>query len=647
MAIMNHDNDDAQREGSIAWSAVLNDNVWSTPANHGAVTFLDDGKLQFVATSLRDPSLVNDLPYDGTLPPIAIDAARDPFYDTLTGPDDGYLQIQYFSANNNGTPDDNADLSAKFWASWDDTYLYVYEEVKDNVVNLNNATSWQDDVLEIYIDADPTMETIGQGQCGFHITALDSADADPAALAGVENLTGYNLDTGSTPADYARKRTTDGYVLECRVKWDSLTTDDRGPIVPAVGTSFGMAIMNHDNDDAQREGSIAWSAVLNDNVWSTPANHGAVTFLDDGKLQFVATSLRDPSLVNDLPYDGSFPPIVIDANKDPFYGSLTGPSDGWLYIPAAAYNNNGAPDNDYDLSAMFWASWDDTYLYVYEEVVDNVVNLNNATSWQDDVLEIYIDADPTGAITQGQCGFHITALDSADADPAALAGVENLTGYNLDTGSTPADYARKTTSDGYVLECRVKWDSLTTDDRGPIVPAVGTSFGMAIMNHDNDDAQREGSIGWSAVLNDNVWSTPANHGAVTFLADGKLQFVAASLRDPSLVNENADMYDPTGIILDVEQEALSAIPEEYSLSHNYPNPFNPSTKINYTVPQQSRVTIKVYDMLGREVATLVDENQPAGRYTVTFDGSALASGIYIYRMSSGSKVMSHKLMLLK
>jgi hypothetical protein len=574
---------------------------------------------------------------------IVIDAEKDAWYDALTGPDDGYLQIQYFAHNNNGTPDDNADLSAKFWASWDETYLYIYEEVKDNVVHLNNATSWQDDVLEVYIDADPT-GAITTGQCGFHITALDSADADPAALAGVENLTGYNLNTGSTPADYARKKTADGYVLECRVKWDSLTTDARGPIVPAVGTSFGMAIMNHDNDVSAREGSIAWSAVLNDNVWSTPANHGAVTFLDDGKLQFVATSLRDPSLVNDLPYDGSFPPIVIDAVKDPFYGSLTGPGDGWIYMPAAVYNTNGAPVDDHDLSAMMWVSWDDTYMYFYEEVVDDVVHLNNATSWQNDVLEVYWDPDPSQstATTTGCVGIGLTALDSADVEEAVYAGVRNIGLGDAAAG----DYARKTTTLGYTLECRVKWEWLVTGTRGPITPAVGDIFGMAIMNHDNDVATREASISWATVLNDNVWNVPANHGTMEFLADGKLKFTAKS---PVTGDENAlaDLYNPAGIVLDVEQDALSAIPEEYSLSHNYPNPFNPSTKINYTVPQQSRVTIKVYDMLGREVATLVDENHPAGRYTVTFDGSALASGIYIYRMSSGSKVMSHKLMLIK
>ena len=572
---------------------------------------------------------------------IVIDAEKDAWYDALTGPDDGYLQIQYFSHNNNGTPDDNADLSAKFWASWDDTYLYIYEEVMDDVVHLNNPTSWQDDVLEVYIDADPT-GAITQGQCGFSMTALDSADAEEVNWPGVMNVRGYNLDTGATPDDYARKTTDDGYVLEMRVKWDSLTTDARGPIVPAVGSSFGMAIMNHDNDVSTREGSIAWSAVLNDNVWNTPANHGAVTFLDDGKLQFVATSLRDPALVNDLPYDGTLPPIAIDGVKDPLYHTLTGPDDGWIYIPAAAYNTNGAPESDYDLSAMMWVSWDETYMYFYEEVVDDVVHLNNATSYQNDVLEVYYDPDPSAAAASGCWGFSVTALDSEDVDEAFWPGVRPNSADSLSAG----DYVRQETALGYTLECRVKWEWIINGTRGPITPAVGSIFGMAIMNHDNDVDSREASITWATVMNDNVWNVPASLGTMEFLPDNKMKFIAKNAITGE-ENLNAYLYDPTGVILDVEQDALSAIPEEYSLSHNYPNPFNPSTKINYTVPVQSRVTIRVYDLLGREVATLVDENHPAGRYTVTFDGSALTSGIYIYRMNTGSKVMSHKLMLIK
>ena len=91
----------------------------------------------------------------------------------------------------------------------------------------------------------------------------------------------------------------------------------------------------------------------------------------------------------------------------------------------------------------------------------------------------------------------------------------------------------------------------------------------------------------------------------------------------------------------------SNLPNRFSLSQNYPNPFNPTTIINYSIPKTSLVTIKVYDVLGREVATLVNEEKYAGNYSVQFSGSKLSSGIYFYRIQAGSFVQTKKLLLLK
>jgi tetratricopeptide (TPR) repeat protein len=92
---------------------------------------------------------------------------------------------------------------------------------------------------------------------------------------------------------------------------------------------------------------------------------------------------------------------------------------------------------------------------------------------------------------------------------------------------------------------------------------------------------------------------------------------------------------------------------EYRLSENYPNPFNPITNIAYALPEKSQVIIKVYDVLGREVAELVNDMKQAGTYTVTFNGSSLASGMYIVNMQAGDPrergkyVHAKKILLLK
>ncbi len=94
----------------------------------------------------------------------------------------------------------------------------------------------------------------------------------------------------------------------------------------------------------------------------------------------------------------------------------------------------------------------------------------------------------------------------------------------------------------------------------------------------------------------------------------------------------------------VEEENL---PEALKLFQNYPNPFNPTTTVQYAIPQKSNVTLKIYDVLGNEIATLVNEEKDRGVHTVNFDASQLASGIYIYKLQAGSFVETKKMILMK
>jgi hypothetical protein len=90
------------------------------------------------------------------------------------------------------------------------------------------------------------------------------------------------------------------------------------------------------------------------------------------------------------------------------------------------------------------------------------------------------------------------------------------------------------------------------------------------------------------------------------------------------------------------------IPTEFNLSQNYPNPFNPVTKINYDLPKDGRVKLVIYDILGREIRTLVNELKQAGRYTVEFNGTQFASGVYFYwiQVEGGKTYTSVKKMVL-
>lgn len=94
-------------------------------------------------------------------------------------------------------------------------------------------------------------------------------------------------------------------------------------------------------------------------------------------------------------------------------------------------------------------------------------------------------------------------------------------------------------------------------------------------------------------------------------------------------------------------ESMTSLPTEFALLQNYPNPFNPSTTIKYNLPMGAHVTLKVYDVLGREVLTLIDQQAEGGYHSATLDASRLSSGVYFYRMQAGSFAQTKKLLLLR
>ena len=114
-----------------------------------------------------------------------------------------------------------------------------------------------------------------------------------------------------------------------------------------------------------------------------------------------------------------------------------------------------------------------------------------------------------------------------------------------------------------------------------------------------------------------------------------------------LTSGRAELQSISGETLLLERFVSSPTPGMFTLEQNFPNPFNPSTEISYGLPEQARVTLKLYTVMGLEIATVVDEVQSAGTHTVVFDGSNLASGIYLYSIKSGAYAETKRMMLLK
>lgn len=138
--------------------------------------------------------------------------------------------------------------------------------------------------------------------------------------------------------------------------------------------------------------------------------------------------------------------------------------------------------------------------------------------------------------------------------------------------------------------------------------------------------------------------TDSNPDLVNIISDKyiyRIKAINENSRSP-YVYSNEFTWNITGVAY-----GNNNLPRKYSLSQNYPNPFNPTTTIKYDIPRSGFVTIKIYDALGKEVMTLVNEYKNPGRYSAKLDARNLASGVYIYRMNSGEYSSSKKLILLK
>lgn len=160
-----------------------------------------------------------------------------------------------------------------------------------------------------------------------------------------------------------------------------------------------------------------------------------------------------------------------------------------------------------------------------------------------------------------------------------------------------------------------------------------------------------GSGSWVTVYSgpNRVWSD----GSVTYDPDGTIPvYFRVRVRDTQdLWSVWSDAYS-TNMINQVQQKYNSGmkskdVPLLYSLQQNFPNPFNPSTRIDYSIKKGGMVTLKVYDILGTEVATLVSARKNVGNFSVEFDASNLPSGIYFYKLTAGSFTSAKKLLLLK
>lgn len=178
----------------------------------------------------------------------------------------------------------------------------------------------------------------------------------------------------------------------------------------------------------------------------------------------------------------------------------------------------------------------------------------------------------------------------------------------------------------------VKWIRLEHDEMDAVI--VG-NFGVDF-NETTIDFTSEGE--WHEFVKGMSEDIEGDLALETMLAPGELRIYTSEFVEPA----EAEVFFPVG------EDDFARIPDEFILEPNFPNPFSATTSLSYSVPEQSPVTIVVYDVLGRRVSTLVDDdNHQRGSFTINFDGSHLSSGVYIARLTSGDHSVVQKMTLIK
>ncbi|MDP3148095.1 MAG: T9SS type A sorting domain-containing protein, partial [Ignavibacteria bacterium] len=288
---------------------------------------------------------------------------------------------------------------------------------------------------------------------------------------------------------------------------------------------------------------------------------------------------------------------------------------------------SGLHDGDADYSIIAYLAVDADYLYVAGDVTDDIYSWKSTNDpWMNDAVSLFLglfDANTTGTFTSYKRGATPHYEMRFDEKRVTIGSSDSLLypGPNYYFG-------QKSLSSGYYFEAKISLVDIATKrnygitDKDEVFhPVEGMQIPIDFSCNDADaTGSRELVFCYSPFNLDQSWNNPSLWTATWI---GNKMFV-----------------DPDGV------EDANGVVNSFNLAQNYPNPFNPSTKISYAIQSPELVTLRVFDVLGREVAMLVNQYQSAGNHSVSFDASSLASGMYFYKLEAGSFQSIKKMMLL-
>lgn len=504
---------------------------------------------------------------------------------------DGFLQIPMTSEQ----PEIDGKLD-QVWKSVTATRMLVYETGSGLATSYDDSYSefrlmWDEDNLYLFV----------------HIVDDTIDVSDPASPWFNDNIElffdGNNMKTDTMQADDHQWRYVYGITeydggTNCGPGQVVYTVTDEGYnielAIPAdslsfpleEGTEIGFEISNRDRDGGQVRNNTRWFTTAGD-AYQNPSVYGNAVL-----------SGREISDVLDIQYFDEDPDID---------GALT-EGEGWDEVPEISMTtieNNNIPDlilTDWDDSySSFRIFWNENGLYIFVKFIDDSIDVSDpASPWFNDNIELFFDGNNM-------------KTDTMQADDKQWRYVYGITEGDGGTNCGPGEVAWLDTDEGYNLEIMIPADQLTFH------LFTGKEIGFEISNRDRDSGAPQINRRWFGPSG-NAYQDPSVYGTAALVG-----------------GDIADGINP----LD------SKYARSFDLSQNFPNPFNPKTRIDYTTDGTSLVNLSVYNVLGQKVATLVNGKENAGSHYAVFDGKNLPSGIYFYVLKAGNNITTKKMMLLK
>ncbi len=528
--------------------------------------------------------------------------------------------MQYFMCGAQ-RPSSWSDISGWCKLLWDDNNIYGLFYTMDDVIDSLPGTDWQMDAVEFYTDAGNT-----------HATTTP--------LSSVPNAYQFCMRVPQSTKQASIDSACRAYGHGMQYKWflDTAAINHGGPsgsymqfqypldslgIAAQAGTKFSLQLQQDDNDATagNRIHISKWAnSTSSDDDWQNTLHWGDAQLVDattgegvDSKYSYVLKKTsKVPSGTAATTVDGGpADPIWSDANQ--LNASNVGIGSTW-------------PVDPQDQSWRFYGLWDDKNLYGFFIVYDDVVNQAGGTDWQMDGVEFYTDAGNTHSTTTPLSSvpgaYQFCMRPPQSTTQASIDSTCRAYGHGMKYAFT---LLKNTMNDsifssmgGYAVEFSYPLDSLG------IVGADGTPFSLELQTDDNDATagNRIHITKWwnTTAASDDDWQNTLHWG-------------------------NAKLSSALAVVAVKENPA--SVASSFKLEQNYPNPFNPTTQISYSIARSGFVTLKVYNVLGQEVATLFSGNQKPGSYIANFDAARFSSGVYLYKLQAGNQLLVKKMMLLK